>query len=64
MRDLHGVQETFRHSIEEALGSKNQVRESKWSESIAVGSKRFVEATKDRFGIKAKRWRVGGKWVR
>jgi hypothetical protein len=57
-RDLQGVQETYRHYIEEALGSKNQVRETKWSESIAVGSKGFVEATKDRLGIKAKGRRV------
>jgi len=60
VRDLQGVQETYRHYIEEALGSKNQVRESKWSEAIAVGSRRFVEATKDRLGIKAKGRRVLG----
>jgi len=58
VRDLQGVQETCGHAIEEALGSKNQVRESKWSEAIAVGSKRFVEATKDLLGIKAKGRRI------
>jgi putative transposase len=58
--DLPGVQETYRQAIEEALGSKNQVRESKWSESIAVGNRRFAEATKDRLGIKAKGRRVIG----
>jgi hypothetical protein len=31
------------------------------TESIAVGSKRFVEATKDRLGIKAKERRVLGE---
>jgi len=54
VRDLQGIQETCKHSIEESLGSKNQVRETKWAESIGVGSKRFAEATKDRLGIKAK----------
>lgn len=60
VRDLQGVQETCRHSIEEALGSKNQVRERKWSETIAVGGRRFVEVTEDRLGIKAKGRRVPG----
>ena len=58
VRHLQGAQETCRNYIEEALGSKYQLRESKWSEAIAVGSKRFVEATKDRLGIKAKGRRV------
>ena len=61
VRDLQGVQETCRNYIEGALGSKYQLRESKWSEVIAVGSKRFVEATKDRLGIKAKGRRVLGE---
>ena len=61
VRDLQGVQETRRHYIEEALGSKNQARESKWSETIAVESKRFVEATKGQLGIKAKGRRVLGE---
>ena len=38
-----------------------QARESKWSETIAVGSKRFVEATKGQLGIKAKGRRVLGE---
>jgi len=58
VRDLQGVQETCRHAIEQAFGSKNQLRKSKWSGTIAVGSKHFVEATKDRLGIKAKGRRV------
>ena len=32
---------------EEILKTKNYVRESKWSQSIAVGSKSFVEGIKD-----------------
>ena len=33
--------------VEEILKTKNYVRESKWSQSIAVGSKSFVEGIKD-----------------
>jgi REP-associated tyrosine transposase len=34
--------------------TKNYVRESKWSQSIAVGSKSFVEGIKEKLGIRAK----------
>ena len=54
MRDLEELQESRKHWIEEALESKNHSRESKWTESIAVGFKGFVEATKERLGIRAK----------
>ena len=40
--------------IEEALVKKEKNRESKWTESIAVGSKGFVERTKEFLGIKVK----------
>jgi len=61
VRNIQGVQETCRHYIEEAPGFKDQVRESKWNERIAVGSKGFVEATKEQLGIKAKGRRVLGE---
>lgn len=32
----------------------NNVRDSKWSESIAVGSENFIDATKKLLGIKEK----------
>jgi len=54
MRDLEEFQEARKHWIEEALESENHGRESKWTESIAVGSKGFIEATKERLGIRAK----------
>ena len=38
MRDLEEFQEARKHWIEEALESENHGRESKWTESIAVGS--------------------------
>jgi putative transposase len=38
--------------VEEILKTKNYVRESKWSQSIAVGSKSFVEGIKEKLGIR------------
>jgi len=40
--------------VEEILKTKNYVRESKWTRSIAVGSKDFVENIKEKLGIRAK----------
>ncbi|MBN1930263.1 MAG: transposase [Desulfobacterales bacterium] len=40
--------------VEEILKTKNYVRESKWSQSIAVGSKSFVEGIKEKLGILVK----------
>jgi len=54
MRDLGELQESCKDWVEEALASQNHVRESKWTESIAVGSEQFVETTKEKLGIKAK----------
>jgi len=54
MRDFEELQESRKHLIEEALESTNHGRVSKWTESIAVGSKGFIEATKERLGIRAK----------
>jgi REP element-mobilizing transposase RayT len=45
--------------VEEILKTKNNVRESKWSKSIAVGSKGFVEGIKEKLGIRAKGRKVG-----
>jgi putative transposase len=45
--------------VEEILKTKNYVRESKWSQSIAVGSKSFVEGIKEKLGIRAKGRKVG-----
>jgi len=40
--------------VEEILKTQNYDRESKWSQSIAVGSKSFVERIKEKLGIRAK----------
>ena len=44
--------------IEEALRSGRHVRESKWVQSVAVGSEEFVEMTKERLSFKVKGRRV------
>ena len=40
--------------IETALKKSKMVRESKWTQSIAVGDKPFLEQVKERLGIRAK----------
>jgi len=40
--------------VEKSLNDGNPVRDGKWSESVAVGSREFVERTKERLGIRAK----------
>ena len=46
--------------VEEILKTQNYVRESKWSQSIAVGSKKFVESIKEKLSIRAKGRKVAG----
>lgn len=60
MKDLEELQESCRNRIEQALASREQSRESKWTESVAVGSKSFIEATIKRLGIKARGRKVYG----
>ena len=45
--------------VEEILKTQNYVRESKWSQSIAVGSKSFVEIIKEKLGIREKDRKAG-----
>ncbi len=40
--------------VEESLGTGNNDREGKWTQSIAVGSEEFIEKTWAELGIKAK----------
>ena len=40
--------------VEEAISDLDKLRDSKWTESIAVGSENFIEVTKNLLGIKAK----------
>jgi len=52
------LQESCKHRMDEALSSHNHVREGMWTESIAVGSEGFVEATREKLRIRAKGRRV------
>jgi len=54
MRDFDEIQESCRCKVDDVIGFQDCDRESKWTESIAVGFKGFVEATKERLGIRAK----------
>ena len=40
--------------VNEAISEIHKLRDSKWTESIAVGSENFIEVTKNLLGIKAK----------
>ena len=46
--------------VEEALARSEQVRESKWTESVAVGSRDFVDVIKRGLRVKAKGRRISG----
>ena len=48
--------------VEEALARGVQGRQSRWTESVAVGGKDFVENVKAKLGLRAKGRRIlGGK---
>ena len=53
IRDLKELQEAYKEWISEACKTLSIAREGKWTESIAVGSKMFVEDTKEKLGMKA-----------
>ena len=46
--------------VEKALPRAEHVREGKWTENIAVGSRNFVEIIKGELGMKAKGRRISG----
>jgi len=57
---IEALQLAHKAWVEEALAKAEQVRESKWTESVAVGSRGFVETIKDKLGVRAKRRRFSG----
>ena len=60
MSDIEELQESCRKMVEEDLAKSKQSRDSKWTESVAVGSKVFIEATQKRLGMKAKGRKIIG----
>jgi len=57
-RSMDELGKDYRGFVEEALQEQCRERESRWTESIAVGCEAFVRDTKERLGIKA----VGCIW--
>ncbi len=57
---IEALQRLHREWVEQALAKAEQVRESKWTESVAVGSRDFVETLKRKLGVRAKRHRFSG----
>ena len=66
LMDLLGIKDSdqlsisHRQWIEEVLKEGLNVRETKWTESIAVGNRAFVEVTQEKLGIKAKSRKIFG----
>ncbi|MBW1769259.1 MAG: transposase [Deltaproteobacteria bacterium] len=60
MKEINDLQESCRKRVEINLTPAKQSRDSKWTESIAVGSKAFIKATIKRLGIKAKGRKIIG----
>jgi REP element-mobilizing transposase RayT len=60
-KEMPDLVDAYRGWIEEAIGAEGQLRDGKWSESIAVGSESFVMMTKEKLGIKAKGREVVGE---
>ena len=48
-----GISEYHRHWVEEVLRNGSNKRDAKWTESIAVGDKKFVMETRAKLGAKA-----------
>jgi hypothetical protein len=51
---MERLQRSHRGWVDESLRGERSVRDSKWSESIAVGSKTFVAMVKKQLGLRAK----------
>jgi len=51
VENIVDLKEAHREWIEAALKKSKDVRESKWTQSIAVGNKSFLDQIKNRLGI-------------
>jgi putative transposase len=60
MKNTDQLKEAHHNWVASALPNKSHDRETKWTQSIAVGSKSFVEDIKKRLGFKAKARKVIG----
>ena len=48
------LKELHRKWVERSLKGSNRIRESKWTQSIAVGNKQFIEKIKEQLGVRAR----------
>jgi len=51
--DSYRLSKVYKGWVEDALRQGGNAREEKWTQSIAVGGKSFVEEVKDKLGFKA-----------
>ena len=58
MNSISELQRAHAAWVEEALEANRMAREAMWSESLAVGSRRFVENVKQQLGAAAMYRRV------
>jgi hypothetical protein len=58
--DLHHLQAAHDKWVESSLQGNEIERQSRWSDSIAVGSKSFIQEVKMKLGLKAKHRSVTG----
>ena len=58
IEDYDQLKKSHRAWVEELLLSEKNKHETKWTQSVAVGSKAFVEKTKEELGYRAKGRRV------
>jgi putative transposase len=60
-RSMYDFAEAHLGWVEKSLEEGIHYRDQKWTESVAVGSEKFVKATKEKLGFKAKgREVIGG----
>jgi putative transposase len=60
-RSMHDFAEAYRGWIDESLKEVSHTRDGRWTESVAVGSEPFLEATKEKLGLKEKDRKVVGE---
>ena len=60
-RSVAEFQQAHREWVETALGQEAASRDDRWSQSVAVGSERFVDQVKAELGIKARHRQIAGQ---
>ena len=60
MKDIEDLQASCRRRVDEAITVMDRNRDGKWTESIAVGGERFIEAIKRLLGMEAKGRKIIG----